>query len=87
MRAIQYPDYAEHKRNHDCFILDVLINIREFEREKHYSLYTFTKFLKDWVLSHIGVMDKQYHLHIKKMRAIRKANGRTRVEEVSDAAS
>jgi hemerythrin len=79
MLAIQYPDYAEHKRCHDCFILDVIDNIRKFETEKHYTLFSFTKFLKDWVLSHIGIMDKQYHLYIKKMIALRKAGGRLRV--------
>jgi hemerythrin len=72
MRAIYYPDYAEHKRCHDCFILDVLDNIRDYETEKHYSLFSFTKFLKDWVLSHIGIMDKQYHLYIKNMVALYK---------------
>jgi hemerythrin len=73
MRSIQYPDYAEHKRCHDCFVLDLLVNIRNYEKEKHYTLSSFTKFLKDWVLSHIGIMDKQYHLYIKKMIALRRA--------------
>jgi hemerythrin len=92
MSAIHYPDYAEHKRNHECFILDVVINIRNFETDKHYSLYSFTKFLKDCVLSHIGVMDKQYHLYIKKMIAIRNANGimivtpeKSNIETIIDA--
>jgi hemerythrin len=76
MRAIHYPGYAEHKKCHDCFILDVLDNIRNFETGKHYTLFAFTKFLKDWVLSHIGVMDKQYHLYIKKMIAFRKVAAR-----------
>jgi hemerythrin len=79
MRAIRYPGYAEHKRCHDCFILDVLDKIRDFETEKHFSLFSFTKFLKDWVLSHIGIMDKQYHLYIKQILALRKAGGKSRV--------
>jgi hemerythrin len=79
MRGINYPDYAEHKRNHDCFILDVLINIRDYETEKHYSLYTFTKYLKDWVLSHIGVIDKKYHLYIKNVMPHRKFGRRSKV--------
>jgi hemerythrin len=79
MRAMQYPGYAEHKRCHDCFILDVLDNIRDFETEKHYTLFSFTKFLKDWVLSHIGIMDKQYHLYIKQILAFHKASEKSRV--------
>jgi hemerythrin len=78
MRDMHYPDYAEHKRCHDCFVLDVLINIRNFETEKHYTLYSFTKFLKDWVLSHIAVMDKQYQVYIKQIIAIYKASGGSR---------
>jgi hemerythrin len=74
MRAIQYPDYAEHKKCHDFFTLEVLDNIRAYEGQKHHTLYAFTKFLKDWVLSHIAVMDKQYFLYIKQMLT-QKANG------------
>jgi hemerythrin len=79
MRTIHFPGYAEHKRCHDCFILDVLENIRNFETEKHYTLFSFTKFLKEWVLSHIGIMDKQYHLYIKKMVALGKTGEISRV--------
>jgi hemerythrin len=72
MRAIQYPGYAEHKRWHDRFVLDVLNNIHDYESQKHHTLFSFTKFLKDWVLSHIGVMDKQYFLYMKHMLTVRK---------------
>jgi hemerythrin len=79
MRLIRFPGYAEHKRCHDCFILDVLENIRHFETDKHYTLFSFTKFLKEWVLSHIGIMDKQYHLYIKQMIALGKDGERVKV--------
>jgi hemerythrin len=76
MRAIQYPGYAEHKKCHDRFVLDVLENIRDYQAKKHHTLFSFTKFLKDWVLSHIGVMDKQYFLYIKRMLTAHKTIGR-----------
>jgi hemerythrin len=85
MRTIHYPDYAEHKRHHDCFILEVLDNIRDYEAGKHYTLYSFTKYLKDWVLSHIGVMDKQYFLYVKKIMASWKPEGRSRAAEANIA--
>jgi hemerythrin len=75
MCAIKYPGYAEHKRAHDLFVLKVVENIRNFETEKHYTLYSFTKFLKDWVLSHIAVMDKQYFTYIRQI-ATRKAENK-----------
>jgi hemerythrin len=67
MRAIKYPGYAEHKRNHDLFILKVVENIHNFEGDKYHTLYSFTKFLKDWVLSHIAVMDKEFFIYIKRI--------------------
>jgi hemerythrin len=85
MRTIHYPDYAEHKRHHDCFILEVLDNIQNYEESRHYTLFSFTKYLKDWVLSHIGVMDKQYFLYIKKMANARKIGGRPRVASENTA--
>ena len=74
MRAVQYPGYAAHKRCHDSFVLEVLDNIRIYEEEKYNTLFSFTKFLKNWVLSHIAVMDKQYFLYIKQLITARKAN-------------
>jgi hemerythrin len=75
MRTLKYPDYLEHKRAHDNFILKVINNIQDYETEKHHTLYSFTKFLKDWVLSHIGVMDKEYFVYIKQIAA-RNARGK-----------
>jgi hemerythrin len=73
MRAINYSGYAEHKKAHDIFVLKIVENIRSYETEKRYTLYSFTKFLKDWILSHIAVMDKQYFTYIKQI-AIRSTN-------------
>jgi hemerythrin len=69
MSAMRYPGFTEHKRNHDMFVLKVIENIQNYEDEKHYTLYSFTKFLKDWVLSHVGVMDKEYFIYFKQVAA------------------
>jgi hemerythrin len=79
MRAIHYPGYAEHKKRHDSFILNLHDNIRNFNAEKRYNLLSLTIFLKNWVLSHIGVMDKQYNSYFKKMIAPRKSVRRLKV--------
>jgi len=65
MMATNFSGYAEHKRAHDNFIYTVAKNISESATLKRISLYSFTKFLKDWILSHIAVMDKQYFVHLK----------------------
>jgi hemerythrin len=84
MSAIKYPGFTEHKRYHDMFVLKVIENIQNYETEKHYTLYSFTKFLKDWVLSHIAVMDKEYFLYIKQI-ASRNAHGKMRVSSANVA--
>ena len=75
MVATKFPGYAEHKRAHDTFVLTVVDNIRDFEAGKKFTLATFTKFLKEWVLTHIAIMDKQYFEYFKRI-ATRKSDGK-----------
>jgi len=75
MRFAKYEGYAEHKREHDAFILTVITNILAYKSRDRVSLLSFTKFLKNWILSHIAVMDKQYFDYFRKI-ATRKNDGR-----------
>ena len=75
MRVIKFSGYAEHKKAHDSFILTVADTISESKSGKKVSLYIFTKFLKEWILSHIAVMDKQYFAYLKNI-ATCKADGK-----------
>jgi len=75
MRAVKFDGYAAHKRAHDSFILTVVDNIREYESGKRVTLSSFTHFLKDWILTHIAIMDKQYFDYFMKI-ATRKANNK-----------
>jgi hemerythrin len=75
MIATKYSGYAGHKKEHEQFILNVVNNIRDFEAGKRLTLSTFTKFLKEWILSHIAIVDKQYFEYFKAI-ATRKADGK-----------
>jgi hemerythrin len=75
LKAIKFRGYAEHKRAHDSFILKVIENIRDYEDGKRVTLASFTHFLKDWILTHIAIMDKQYFEYFKQV-ATRKADGK-----------
>ena len=75
MLATKFSGYTEHKKEHDSFVLAVVANIRDYESGKRYTLSTFTRFLKDWVLSHIAMMDKQYFEYFRKI-AVRNAEGK-----------
>ena len=81
MMATKFLGYSEHKKAHDTFAVTVVNNIRDFEAGKNFSLANFTKFLKEWILTHIAVMDKQYFEYYKKI-ASRKANGKLSISSV-----
>jgi hemerythrin len=75
MVATKFPGYAAHKRIHDEFTLTVVKSVKEFESGKRLVLEKFAYFLKDWVLTHVAVMDRQYSDYFKKI-ATRKADGK-----------
>jgi hemerythrin len=75
MIATKFPGYAEHKKIHDEFTLTVIKSVKDFESGKRLVLEKFARFLKDWVLTHVAVMDVQYAQYFKKI-ATRKADGK-----------
>jgi len=75
MLAVKFSGYAEHKKEHDTFIRVIINNIHEFEAGKRFTLSAFTRYLKDWILSHIALVDKQYFEYFKSI-ATRKSDGR-----------
>lgn len=75
MLAAQYPGYDEHKKVHEGFNHAVAEAFNGFVSGKRLSLFTFTRFLKNWVFSHIAVMDKHYFDYLRKI-ATRKDDGK-----------
>jgi len=73
MQQTKFVGYAEHKKAHESFILEVLDNARAFQKEKKINLEEFTGFLKGWVLTHVAIMDKQYFSHFRKNITLVKA--------------
>ncbi|MCL2069810.1 MAG: bacteriohemerythrin [Treponema sp.] len=57
MEKVAFPGMAEHKKIHAEFALEVLRNVEEFEKGQKFVPNQFVRFLKDWVLSHIAVID------------------------------
>ena len=79
MLATKFSGYTEHKKEHDNFVHTIVEKIRDYEAGKRFTLSAFTRFLKDWVLSHIALMDKQYFEYFKKI-ATRKDDGRLSID-------
>ena len=80
MIRTNFPGYSEHKKAHDTFVLAVVENIKNFEAGRRFALMDFGKFLKEWVLTHIAIMDKQYFVYFKQI-ATRKADGRLSINQ------
>jgi hemerythrin len=68
LHRANYPDYMNHKQEHDAFVLNVVEQVRNI-RDRKFSLVTFTRYLKDWILTHIAVSDKKYAEYFKKNAA------------------
>jgi len=75
MTATKFSGYAEHKKEHDNFIRTVAKIIKEYNEGKRLTLAVFSKFLKEWILSHIAIMDKEYFDYLNKI-ASRKSSGK-----------
>jgi len=75
MIMTKFIGYAEHKKKHDDFKLTVIKSVKDFDSGKRLVLEKFAYFLKDWVLTHIAIVDRQYAEYFKKI-ATRKADGK-----------
>jgi len=63
----KFSGYADHKKAHENFVRDVIKNVRDYEAGKRLTLSAFTRFLRDWILSHIALADKQYLEYFKRI--------------------
>jgi hemerythrin len=59
MLQVDYPEYEDHKREHEGFVQEVLHQVRLFEQNQTRPL-DFALFLKNWLLNHIAVVDKKF---------------------------
>jgi len=82
MKKTKFQGYVEHKKVHDSFILSVLDIIKKFDEGKRVPLMSLTHFIKDWILTHIAIMDKHYFKHLVKA-ASRKPHGKLSVTQAA----
>ncbi|MCL2186507.1 MAG: bacteriohemerythrin [Treponema sp.] len=75
MISTKYKGYDAHKKSHEEFILKVIRTAKDYESGKRLTLTSFGYFLKDWVLTHIAVMDKKYCDYFRSIATV-KADGK-----------
>ena len=63
-----FPNLSEHRKQHADFLEAVIKAMQEFEAGKTAPI-DMARFLKNWLLNHIAVSDKQYAPYLAKMNA------------------
>ncbi|MBP7603797.1 MAG: hemerythrin family protein [Spirochaetes bacterium] len=64
MADSQYPELAHHRIEHDRLTREALDFRARFVEGKPVSTLEFAKFLSDWLVKHIIVMDKKIGIHM-----------------------
>jgi hemerythrin len=60
MRAHGYPDYEQHKKEHNSLTLSVLDLQKQYQTGNMLLSQKVMDFLKDWLANHIQGLDKGY---------------------------
>jgi hemerythrin len=64
LQRIKYPGYPEHKKQHDILVRDILEAVQGYKEGKKFVPNQFVRTMRDWILSHIALSDKQYAVFI-----------------------
>ena len=68
LERIHYPAYAEHKKQHDTLVRDILNSVKDYNEGKNFVANHFVRTLKDWILSHIAITDKMYANYVAEQK-------------------
>jgi hemerythrin len=64
LERIRYPDYADHKKQHDTLVKQILNTVKAAGEGKNFVANNFVRTLKEWIFGHIAFADRQYSLYV-----------------------
>jgi hemerythrin len=64
LQRINYPDYQEHKKQHDKLVRDILEAVKAHNTGDRFIANQFVRTMRDWILSHIAITDRLYATYI-----------------------
>jgi hemerythrin len=67
MKKADYPEFENHKKEHDAFVHEVFEQVKKFDQEENPDPSGFVKYLMNWVLNHIASSDKKFVPYIAKL--------------------
>jgi hemerythrin len=68
MEKVLYPDYKTHKAEHILFLKEIVNQVERYKANQPIDVKGFVIFLKDWVLSHMGISDRSFGLYLTKLK-------------------
>lgn len=65
MRDNDYPEFEEHKRQHEAMIARVTGCMTAYEKDREGTIDDLTRFLKTWLVNHIAGTDQKYSAFLR----------------------
>jgi hemerythrin-like metal-binding protein len=62
---MKYPDYAAHKGQHDEFVRELLERMDNLGRRRAASPKNLIRYIRDWMVTHITLIDKKYATYVQ----------------------
>jgi hemerythrin len=69
LERIQYPGMEQHKQEHAEFVREVVATVQDFKNGRKFAPNFLARYLRDWILSHIAMTDKDYADYLFSLRA------------------
>ena len=67
LRMADYPKLEEHIKEHESFVAEIVKSVKLFETGKATPI-KMAEFLKNWLLKHIAVSDKECAPYLAKLK-------------------